>query len=148
MNARGLLALRVVLTLLVVGGLAIDAYVHLHIAHNYVHNNTSTLSEADLFRLESVVAILAAIAALATLVQPRRYLVAIAFVVSASALAALLVYRYVNIKAIGPFPSMYEPIWFSDKTLAAYAEAVATGASAVLFGVLHAQHRATVGGSS
>lgn len=38
---------------------------------------------------------------------------------------------------LGPFPAMYEPVWFPDKTLSAVAEAVAAlvaGAAALLSG--------------
>jgi hypothetical protein len=52
----------------------------------------------------------------------------IAFVVAASALGAVVLYRYVNVGSIGPLPNMYEPIWYTKKTLSAYAE----GGAAVL----------------
>jgi hypothetical protein len=38
----------------------------------------------------------------------------------------VLLYRYVDVPALGPIPSMYEPLWFPEKTLSAVAEAVAT----------------------
>jgi hypothetical protein len=41
------------LTAVVVVGLAIDAFNHFHVAHNYVYNKTSTISEATLFRIEA-----------------------------------------------------------------------------------------------
>jgi len=51
-------------------------------------------------------------------------------------LGAVLLYRYVNVPMLGPFP-VYEPVWFPDKTLSAVAEAVAAlvaGAAALLSG--------------
>ena len=38
------------------------------------------------------------------------------------AFAAVMLYRYVDIPAIGPLPAMYEPVWFFEKTLSAVAE--------------------------
>jgi hypothetical protein len=38
-------------------------------------------------------------------------------------LAAVLIYRYIDVPAIGPIPSMYEPLWFFQKSLSAVAEA-------------------------
>ena len=58
---------------------------------------------------------------------------------SCSALGAVLLYRYVNVPMLGPFPAMYEPVWFPDKTLSAVTEAVAAlvaGAAALLSGRL------------
>ena len=55
----------------------------------------------------------------------------------AQRLGAVLLYRYVNVPMLGPFPAMYEPVWFPDKTLSAVAEAVAAlvaGAAALLSG--------------
>jgi hypothetical protein len=62
------------------------------------------------------------------LVIGNRTAYAAAFLVAATALAAVLLYRYVDVPAIGPIPSMYEPLWFFQKSLSAVAE----GAGAVL----------------
>ncbi len=110
------------LTALVVAGLAVDAYVHLDLAGQYEPIATSTLSQADLFRAEAVVAILAAAA---LIVRPRRYTAAFAAAVAGSGLFALLLYRYVDVGQIGPIPAMYEPVWFTEKAIAAIAEAIA-----------------------
>jgi hypothetical protein len=123
-------AARFGLSVLAAAGLIVDAYIHFDLAANYDAIKTSTLSQGDLFRAEGVVALLAAIAVVA---RPRRYTAAIALVVAGSALAALLVYRYDNVSAIGPIPAMYEPVWFTEKTIAAVAEAVATLAAAAAF---------------
>jgi hypothetical protein len=50
----------------------------------------------------------------------------------------VVLYRYVNIPAFGPFPAMYEPVWFPEKTLSAVAEA----AGALLAGIGFARARA------
>lgn len=54
-----------------------------------------------------------------------------AFAVGLSALVAVVLSRYVSVPAWGPFPAMYEPVWFARKTLSAVAEAVAAGAAAL-----------------
>ncbi|MCW2550133.1 MAG: hypothetical protein JWN96_4593 [Mycobacterium sp.] len=124
-----LIAARSFLVLAAVCGLGLDAYVHFDLASRYAPIKTSTISQADLFRVEAVVAILAA---LAVLLRPRRYTAAIATVVAGSALAVLLVYRYADIGSIGPIPSMYEPVWFTEKLVAFWSELAATVASLAL----------------
>ena len=130
MSNRGRLTTRVVLTVIVVAGLAIDAYVHFHLASAFKQNKTSTLSETDLFRAEAVAAI---VAALALLLRPRRYTAAFAFLVAAAGTVAVVVYRYVNVGKIGPIPNMYDPYWLpTEKTLSLVAEAVAAVAALAL----------------
>jgi hypothetical protein len=46
--------------------------------------------------------------------------------VAAGSLAALVLSVYVRIPSVGPFPVIYEPLWYTDKYLAAAAAAVAT----------------------
>lgn len=46
--------------------------------------------------------------------------------VALGSLAALVLSVYVRIPAVGPFPQLYEPIWYADKYLAAAAAAVAS----------------------
>jgi hypothetical protein len=128
------MVVRLILTALVTLGLAYDAYAHFDLASGYDPIRTSTLSQGDLFRVEAAAAVLAA---LALLIRPRRYTALFAFAVSAAGLAAVLLYRYVDIKGFGPVPAMYEPIWYAEKTRSAYAEGVATVASAALLVVLH-----------
>jgi hypothetical protein len=69
------------------------------------------------------VAVLVAVAVIAT---GRLAVLLAGLVVAASALAVMLVSRYVDIGPIGPFPSLYDPVWFPEKMLAAYAEGAAT----------------------
>jgi hypothetical protein len=140
MSARGWFALRAALTVVVVAGLAVDAYVHFDLASSYKGVKSSTLSQADLFRAEAVVALIAAVALLA---RPRRYTAAFAFLVTAGGLAAVLLYRYVNVGAFGPFPNMYENLWYPEKTQSAWAEGIAAAAALALFVVLHVRARQT-----
>lgn len=120
-----------VLTALVVLGLAVDAFVHFDLASAFEGNRTSVLSEAQIFRAQSIVAI---IVALGVLVRPRRYTVVLAFLVAASALIAVVLYRYVDIGAIGPIPNMYDPYWGPiGKVLSLIGEALAAAAALLLF---------------
>ncbi len=129
------------LTALVVAGLAVDAYVHFDLASAFKNNKTSTLSEADMFRAEAVVAV---VAALALLLRPRRYTAAFAFLVAAAGLVAVLVTRYVEFGAIGPIPKLYDPYWEpTGKWLSAIAEAVAAVAALALTTMLSARARGT-----
>ncbi|MDT4915603.1 MAG: hypothetical protein QOI15_1721 [Pseudonocardiales bacterium] len=132
------LGLRTLLTLIAAGGLAYDAYAHFDLAATYDVIKTSTLSQGDLFRAEGVAAIAAAAA---VVLRPRRYTALLALAVAASALGAVLLYRYNNVGAIGPIPSMYEPAWYPEKTQSAWAEGIAAAASIALFAVVHLDRR-------
>ena len=131
------------LALVAAAGLAIQAYVHFDLASQYDVIKSGVLSQGDLFRAEATAAV---IAAAAVLIRPRRYTAAFAFVVAAAGTAAVLVYAYVDVGAFGPFPNMYDPIWFPKKTLSVWAEGIAAVAALALFAVLHAEaHRTSTG---
>jgi hypothetical protein len=133
------------LALVAAAGLAIDAYVHFDLAPAFSGIKSSVLSQGDLFRAEATVA---AIAAIAVLLRPRRYTAAFAFVVAAAGTAAVLVYAYINVGAFGPLPNMYDPTWYPEKTLSAWAEGVAAIAAFALLALLHAQTRRRSGQAS
>jgi hypothetical protein len=119
---------------LVVVGLAIDAYVHLHLANGFHYNNNGLITGEQLFWLEAAAAV---IAALLVLIRPGRMSYLIAFVVAAAGVAAVVFYRYVDPGAIlGVIPGMYEPIWGTEKVISLVGEAVA--AVAALAGWLRA----------
>jgi hypothetical protein len=139
MTDRGWIAVRTVLTVIVAAGLAIDAYVHLDLASTYDVVKTSTLSQGDLFRVEAALAIVAGVA---LLVRPRRYTAWFAFLVSAGGVAAVLVYRWVDVGKVGPLPNMYEPYWYGEKTLSLVAEAIAAVAAAILLVLMYMRARA------
>ncbi|HEX3898494.1 MAG TPA: hypothetical protein VHW74_04930 [Mycobacteriales bacterium] len=109
----------IVLRLLAAAGLVVDAVVHLQLAGRYDPNG-NTISQGDIFRIEAVVALLVGVVVLFAPWKRIAYLVA--FLVAASAFGAVMLYRYVNVGSIGPLPNMYEPIWFTKKTVTAYAE--------------------------
>jgi hypothetical protein len=117
-----------VLRLITAAALAVDAYVHADLVGRYDPNRDGGLSQGDLFRIEAAAA---SLMALLVVLVAWRVVWALAFVVAASAFAAVMVYAHYDIHAIGPIPDMYEPIWYSEKTFAATAEAVAAGTAAL-----------------
>jgi hypothetical protein len=117
--------------LVTAAGLAVDAYVHADLASRYDPVRNS-ISQGDLFRVEAGVA---ALAALLVVFFTRRETYGFAFIVAASALGAILLYRYINVGTIGPLPNMYEPIWFTEKVVATAAEAAALLAGLVGLGL-------------
>ena len=106
-------------------GLAIDAYVHLDLASLYAEAG-GAINEGVLFRVEATAALLAGAAVLAI---RRRACSLVALVVASSALAVMLVSRYADLGPIGPFPDLYDPVWFPEKVLAAFAEGAACAAA-------------------
>jgi hypothetical protein len=88
------------------------------------------LGGGTLFRLEAALAVLAAVG---VLVWGNRRTYLLALVVAVSALFAVLLTRYVQVPAVGPLPSMYEPVWFFEKSLSAGAEALAALAAVAAF---------------
>jgi hypothetical protein len=108
--------------------LGIDAMVHWQNAPAY-DAVTGTISQGQLFRVEAALAV---VVGLLVLVRPRPSSWLAALLVAASALAAVLLYRYVDVGALGPLPNMYENTWqVPGKLLSAYAE----GAAVVLAGL-------------
>lgn len=123
-----------VIRLLVVAGLAIDGYVHVHLARDFHYNNNGLVTGEQLFWLEAAAAV---IAALLVLLRPGRASYIVAFLVAAAGVVAVLFYRYVDPGPIlGVIPGMYEPIWSTEKVVSLVGEAVA--AVAALVGALAA----------
>lgn len=124
--------LRELLRLIVVVGLAIDAYVHFHLAPNFdglKGTGSLAVSQGLLFRVEAVAAVVAAV----LIVAWRHRISAIfAFMVLAGGLAAVLVYSVFDIGPIGPLPSMYDPTWYPEKTISTVAEGIAAAAALAL----------------
>ena len=120
--------LRITLVVVIVVGLAIDAYVHLRLASTF-DPIRGTISQGQLFRVEGYAAILAAVF---LLVRPGRWSAAVAAVVAGGGLAAVLLYAVVDVGPLGPLPNMYDPTWSTLKTWSAVAEAAAALAAVVL----------------
>jgi len=101
--------------------LAVDAAVHARNASAYDAVG-ATVTQGLLFRVEAGVAV---VVALLVLVWPRPVSWISALLVGASALAAVLLYRYVDVGPLGPLPDMYENTWqVPGKPLSACAEGV------------------------
>lgn len=105
--------------------LAVDAVVHWRLAEDYGLAFPGGVGGDTVFRVEAVLAVLVA---LYLLYRDSRPAWGAALAVLASAFVAVVLYRYVQVPQLGPIPSMYEPVWFTEKTVSALAE----GAGALL----------------
>lgn len=114
-----------VLRLLVAVPLGVSAYLHFDIAQGPVLND-GKVTLAGLFSAQAVIATLVGLWVLA---RGDRVAVAAGGVVALGSLVALVASVYVRIPAIGPFPVLYEPIWYDEKVVAAVAAAVAAAAA-------------------
>ncbi|MBV8529557.1 MAG: hypothetical protein JOZ75_14695 [Candidatus Dormibacteraeota bacterium] len=102
---------------------AVDAGVHATSAGAYDPAHGGLLTEGNLFRLE---ALAAAFTGIGLIIRPTARMWVLGLAVATTALGAVVLYRYVNVGAIGPFPNLYEPTWqVPGKLLSAYAEAAA-----------------------
>ena len=123
------------LRLFVAAGLAVDALVHWEFAPDMAHVEGGAIAGDDLFRAQAV---LAAVVGVLVIFWARRWTYALAFLVAASAVVALLVYFFVDLGALGPFPKMYEPVWYREKTYSLVGEGVAALAAVIGFFVVKA----------
>jgi hypothetical protein len=107
------------LRLLAAVALGISAYVHLHLASRYGY--PGTISGTTVFRIQGVVA---AVIAVALLLTGDKWVWLAAAALGAASFAAVVLYRYVDVGAIGPLPNMYDSTWqpSPDKLLSAVAE--------------------------
>lgn len=112
----------------VVLALGIDAIVHLRLADQMQLAAPGGIGGGWLFRTQAALALLAA---LYLVVRPSSTAYLIAGLAALSALVPVLLYTYVNVPAIGPIPSMYDPFWTTPKLVSAGAE----GVGAVLAGI-------------
>lgn len=119
-------ALSWLIRLITAAGLGVDAGIHFDLAANQPPGFGGQWSQTDLFYAAAAVSVLAAVLVLAS---GARLVYALAFLVAATALGAVVLYRYVNLGPIGPLPDMYEPFWYASKVTTALAEAVAAVAA-------------------
>ena len=129
--------LSLVLAVMTAIGLLYDAKVHLHLAGDYDAVG-GTVTQGWLFRLEAVVALAVAVA---VLVSEHPLVWATAGLTGLAGVGAVLLYRYVDVGAIGPIPNMYEPVWFAEKLRSAYAEGAVAVASLGAFSERAARSR-------
>lgn len=111
----------------VLGGLAlgVSALIHIDIARGQPLFGDGQITLMGLFMAQGVVA---ALVALWVLVRGNRLSWLAVGAVGLASLAALVLSVYVEIPSIGPFPAIYEPIWYTDK----YVAAAAAGAAALI----------------
>ena len=114
--------LALVLRVLAAAALGVSAYIHLHLAHRYATVPHDTIGQDDLFYVQGVVA---AAVGLWLLLTGQRVAWWAAAAVGAASFAAVMLYRYVDVGAIGPLPNMTDMSWepSPDKALSAFAEA-------------------------
>lgn len=107
---------------LVAAALAVDAYVHLDLAPAMQLAAPGGVGGGTLFRIQAGAAVAAA---LFLLVTGSRLGYALAALVALSALVPVLLYSLVNVPALGPIPSLYDPTWYPAKVASVVAETVA-----------------------
>ncbi|WP_051441559.1 hypothetical protein [Arthrobacter sp. H14] len=92
-------ALLIVLRIVIAATLAVDAIIHLQLAANYQLAAPAGIGQGNLFRIQAVSAILAG---LYVLIRGSRASYVAAALVALAAFAAVMLYRYLDIPAIGP----------------------------------------------
>ena len=116
-------ALRVVVAV----AFAVSALVHLDLAERpWFAGGEVTLS--GLWLADAVAALLVGGW---VLFRPSRAAWAVAVLVATGSLLALLLATYVQVPGPGPLPTVYDPLWFTEKVVAAGAAAVAAAGAAV-----------------
>lgn len=121
--SRTTLALRVLAAVT----LGVSAYVHVTLAQGPAVSG-GQLTLASLFLAQAVVAALVALWVLLRGDRPAWFAVAL---VGLASFVALVLSVYVQVPAIGPFPSLYEPIWYADKVVAAASAGLAAVTASV-----------------
>jgi hypothetical protein len=120
---------QILLRVLTATALVVSGYIHLHLAHRYGYPGTVTGTQ--LFIAQGVAAL---VLAAAIFVTGNRWVWAAGAALGLASFAAVMLYRYVDIGAIGPLPNMYDATWrpSPDKMVSAVAEL-----SAALWWALH-----------
>lgn len=129
-QARSLLVLRAVVAV----GLLVSAVIHVQLAPGYQQGAPGGIGQGTMFLVQAGAA---ALAAVFVLLKGSRMAFAAAAVVALSSLAAVILYRYVQVPALGPVPSMYEPVWYVAKVITAVAEAAAGALAVAGYALLH-----------
>ncbi|WP_326962347.1 hypothetical protein [Arthrobacter sp. MP_M7] len=111
-----------VLRVCVAAALLASAVIHVQLAPGYQQAAPGGIGQGTLFIVQAGAATLAAAF---VLLRGSRAAFAAAAVVALLSLAAVILYRYVQVPALGPLPSMYEPVWYAAKVITAVAEAAA-----------------------
>ncbi len=117
-RARSLWILRIGIA----AALLVSGVIHVQLAPGYQQAAPGGIGQGTLFLVQAGAA---ALAAVFVLLKGSRAAFAAAAAVGFSSLVAVILYRYVQVPAIGPLPSMYEPVWYTAKAITAVAEAIA-----------------------
>lgn len=110
--------------------LAVSGWIHLDLADTFDFVGEQ-ITMGTLFRVQGVVALLVA---LWLLLARRSWLPELAaLAVALPSAVAVVLSVYVRLPAIGPFPEVYEPVWYAEKyASAATAALAAVGAATFL----------------
>ena len=133
--------LRIALYALTGAGLIVNAVIHLQLAATFDAVAGSLLSQGDLFRIQAAAGILITVA---LVIARRAWVAVIAAVIALGGLGMLVLTTLVplDLTALG-LPAIFEPVWYSDKVIAALAQGLAALAAAALI-VVERRRRAAV----
>ncbi|MBU1251416.1 MULTISPECIES: hypothetical protein [Microcella] len=133
--------LRIALYALTGAGLIVNAVIHLQLAATFDAVAGPLLSQGDLFRIQAAAGILVTVA---LVIARRPWTAAIAVIIAVGGLGMLVLSTLVplDLTALG-LPVIFEPVWYSDKVIAALAQGLAALAAAALI-VVERRRRAAV----
>jgi hypothetical protein len=126
-------------------GLAVQGVVHWRLApglDTLVGSGSPRITMGELFRVEAVIAL---VALLLLIGFGTTWTAALAALVAAGGLAAVLLYAFVTVGAVGPLPNMDDPTWPAEKLLSAVAEGVAALAALGYLAAIRRQLAARTG---
>lgn len=119
--------------------LAISAYTHAHLASQYDVGPAITLGQ--LFIAQAIVT---SVVAVWMLLRDSSLAWVMATVIMAASAAAVLLSVVTKLPAVGPFPSIYEPVWFTEKIISAASEVafvvLALGRAALVLRLRHTRN--------
>ncbi|NHF64150.1 hypothetical protein [Microcella pacifica] len=122
--------LRIALYALTGAGLIVNAVIHLQLAATFDAVAGPLLSQGDLFRIQAAAGILVTVA---LVIARRAWVAVIAAVIALGGLGMLVLTTLVplDLTALG-LPAIFEPVWYSDKVIAALAQGLAALTAAAL----------------
>jgi hypothetical protein len=133
--------LRIALYALTGAGLIVNSVIHLQLAATFDAVAGPLLSQGDLFSIQAAAGILVTVA---LVIARRPWAAAIAVIIAVGGLGMLVLSTLVplDLTALG-LPVIFEPVWYSDKVIAALAQGLAALAAAALI-VVERRRRAAV----
>ena len=112
--------------------LAVSGWIHLDLAESY-DGIGDQISVGMLFRAQGIVALL--VAGWLLVRRRDRLPLLAALAVGVASAAAVILSVYVRLPAVGPFPELYEPVWYDRKTASAVTATIAALGAVVLLAV-------------